>query len=552
MPALNRRDFLAHVSVAVAGAALGGRNVFAQRTAITSATAVLPPISLLPEPMTPASLRAFAAHALNAARGAGAVHADVRVCEQIRMRVDGGDAAIIGQFSLSPAFSYGIRVAVGGATAFVHGVTPSADAVAAAARNAVATARGYAAFGEGRTVWTPGPAVSGEWTTPIQLDPFMVPLGDHAALLSSLFMAATRVRNVGSDLPSATVNWTRETRVYASTSGSQVTQTFYQYEPEIFEFKAGYPMIEGRIAFRPVPARSGGYECLTAPDLQDRIKQQADDAARLLTLPHRPLDVGRYPMVVDGTMVGSLAARTLGRALEGDRVLGYEIGASGGSYLAPPEDVMGTDIASHLLTMTAGRPAPSITAAKWDDDGTETREIPLISNGRLVNYLASRQMATALRGSTRSADALPGLPGCVTAPDGDNIPLIRTPHLAIAPSPSSATLDDLCRGVKKGVLLLYKGYVSTDNTVASGFVLYPGALLEIDRGTVVRRLRGNGVQFATRRVWQALGALGDATTLAQNAGKMDKGQPSQFGAYSSSAPAALFKEVDVINTEIQI
>jgi hypothetical protein len=75
----------------------------------------------------------------------------------------------------------------------------------------------------------------------------------------------------------------------------------------------------------------------------------------------------------------------------------------------------------------------------------------------------------------------------------------------------------------------------------------------IEKGQMVGRLRGNALQFGTKSLWtKQLMALGDASTVQGNAFGTEKGVPAQTVKQSTQAPAGLFKDVDVISTEISL
>jgi TldD protein len=537
-----RREFLATTSLAAGSLLCGARGVRAQQSGthrvLSHMQAALPPRAWLPEPMTPEGLRTLSAHALDAAQNAGASYADVRVAErqQCSLGVLGG---MIGNLTLTPEFMYGVRVIVDGAIAFVHGSVPTVDALSMAARNAVATARGYARLNGKKVELAPVPAITGEWETPMQLDPFSVPVMDQLALMLALGKAARARTSFGH----AEFLWTRETRVFASTEGTMLTQTLHGAQSEV-RVGANKLYYTPPIVLPVVLPSAGGYECITVPGLQDEIKQSAETAAELAALPRGTLDVGRYPVVLDGATLGATAVQTLGIALELDRVLGHELGAAGSSYLSPPRDVVGTMIASPMLSVTANRALPSITAARWDDEGVAAESLPLITAGRLVNYCASRDTASALDMGTPSR-----VTGCVTAPDADDQGYIRVPHLTIAPVTASARLEELCAGITRGVLVRNVDDTAVDQQLASGFMLFEESdtgAFEIIRGKITRRLEGNGLQFTTARLWKSLSALGDRSTVRPAALQLIKGQPETRCWQTASAPAGLFKEVDVI------
>jgi TldD protein len=546
-----RRDFIATTATIAAGSVPLARSLnaqsFQQRRLPASAMHSIAPAShWLPDRTTSTDLHGLAAAALDAARSAGATYADVRVAEQHFLHITGNasDAAMVAGAQIGVFLTYGVRVLVNGSWAFTHGNVGSTDALAATARSAVATARGYAALNISRQVaeLAPAAAAIGEWTTPIQLDPFSVALGDQAALLSACAGAGARIRNAWLEFPR--FGWTRETRAFASTEGTRITQTLYRSEPGI-AVKAGLPLM-GTVRRAVLFPTTGGYECVTAPELQDVIKAAADDMARLAWLPRRSLDVGRYPVVLDGTTTGILLARTLGRALESDRALGEEVAASGLSYLSPPSAIVGTAVASPLLQVKADRAVPSVTAVRWDDEGIEPREFAVITDGRVMRYFTSRRTAPAIRAEVAAhpAESL----GCAGAPSAEDPVLVRAPHLAMTPGAVRLSLDDLCRDVRHGVLVREAESAMIDRTLASGFVRHSCVMLEIRNGQPVSRLDDTALQFSTARFWKSLSVLGDANTVQLSVTNTSKGQPDTSVSHSVRAPATRFKDVDIINT----
>jgi TldD protein len=546
-----RRAFLKTASVSLAGAAvgaqkLGARALGAQRIPLTSRVAHLPANAFIEQPpMTAADIRGWCTAALDAARQAGAQYADIRMAEQVQLTVHGeGSGAFLGA-TIAPRFMYGVRVEVDGSWAFMHGATASKDSAVALAKHAVMMARGYARANLAPLELAAPVVHTGEWETPMRLDPFSVPLGDQGALITAYITAIGRLRNVANQ--ESRFSWIRETRVFASTAGTMLTQLRRTSEP-MLGVSGSLPLpLEGRVSLPGLEPASGGYECVAIPGMQERLKQRGEEAAAMLQLPKRTLDVGRYPIVFDGPALGTVFARTMGNALEMDRVLGYEAGLGRGSYLSPANEMLGTMIANPALTVSADREFPSITAVKWDDDGVEPRNATLIREGRLDNYLATWQAAQPAR------DGYATSLGCATALDADNIPTVRAPHLRIEPATRRATIEDLCQGVKKGLLIRNQYSVATDPRCISGMLAAFGAVLEITNGKITGRIEGNGVQFHVPRLWQqSMVALGDASTSERFSRYLLKGLPEIRGWTDVSAPAGLFKDLDVISTRVRL
>jgi hypothetical protein len=99
-------------------------------------------------------------------------------------------------------------------------------------------------------------------------------------------------------------------------------------------------------------------------------------------------------------------------------------------------------------------------------------------------------------------------------------------------------------------------YFTTDHQCANNFFNLSEqacVVVVIEKGQMVGRLRGNALQFGTKSLWtKQLVALGDASTMQDNGFETYKGMPAQTVKQSTRAPAGLFKDVDVISTEIKL
>jgi TldD protein len=537
----SRRTFLATTSFAVAGLSLGARRL--------PALPVVPrttPRALLPDPTPGSSLRALAARAIDAARQAGATYADVRVAERQQVKI----VKLPGfnfQTDLSATFAYGLRVFVNGSWSFASGVTPSADALTSAARHAVARARANVVLGGPQEELVPVAVETGEWAMPMKIDPFTVPLHDQMALLGSWSETAGRILGVAGAYTA--VDWVKESRVIATTDGVLVTQHLTRSSPAADVYVDR--MRGGNSVSLQVPnllATSGGYETVIGETMYDRIVANAEEANRWALMPARQLDVGRYPIVVDGVTFGCLLYRTIGQASEMDRVIGEEADASGTTFLSPASDFLGTHVTSPLLTVTTDRAMPSVTGVKWDDEGITPVPRTLVRDGVVVDYHMARRHVNTLRSSYQRQGFSPSPCGATVAPEANAPVQVRCGHLTVAPSAHSASTDDLVGGMSRGILIKYARYTTTDQQLKTGSLTFRDALmLHVERGRVVRRIKGVALQFNVLPLLKSLTALGDATTTSEGDGATFKGVPWYANAYHTTAPSAAFKEVDVID-----
>jgi TldD protein len=544
--ATTRRDFLATASLAMAGTMAGARSGRAANIERSSLSAN----ALIPEPMAGLDFQRFATSAMDAARSAGASYADIRIAERHQLEL--GSVRVDPAMEWHSEYTHGVRVLVDGAWALVHGTIPSVDAVTAAARDAVAMARGYARVAAEPVELVAAPVVKGEWVTPFDIDPFTVPLRNQAALLSAYERAAGHVR--GGRIKDCTFVWIREMRVFASTDETLTTQTLRggTFAPVAIGNRG---MGDFFLPLRAAGAVSGGYEVVAIPGLQDEIKREVEEAVRWSTLPRGAMTVDRYPVVLDGATLGMMLGRTLGPSLELDRVLGHESEAGGPGFLSPPSELLGTAVVSPLLTVTGNRALPTISAVKWDDEGVEPQEFSMIREGSLVDYPTTRATAPALRSWYERRGQPLRSSGCAVAPGAGDPIGVRAPHLTVQPSPNTTSLEELCKNVTQGLLVRRRSGLSIDPSISSASLAFgrhneDGLIFEIKRGQIVRRVIGNALQVRPAPFWRSLlVALGDKRTVSTSSFKVNKGMPWRSAWHSAAAPAGLFKDVPVVSTE---
>jgi TldD protein len=191
-----------------------------------------------------------------------------------------------------------------------------------------------------------------------------------------------------------------------------------------------------------------------------------------------------------------------------------------------------------------------MSAVKWDDDGVETRQFPMITEGRLVNYAASRHAASELDAESSNTVSAPQSYGCAVAGEAGEPVAVRVPHVTVAPSKKPVSIEDLCKDIPRGLLVRDMRFAPlVDQQFTSVAVpSWNAVMFEIERGTVVRRITGNELQFPTAKFFKSLTALGDERTVRHSSFNAIKGQPWSTVVCSTTAPAGLFKDVNVIGT----
>jgi len=491
-----------------------------------------------------AGLQSLAARAVDATRQTGVAYADIRIAEQHRL-----DPGIV-QASLISQMTYGVRALVDGVWGFAYGRDPSPDAVTRCAQAAVAGAR-VAAQATNRRAdrssgWMPPPVATGEWRTPIQIDPFEVPLQQHSEVSEALNALVKRMPEM--DTPGGIgMQWTRETRVFASTAGSHLTQYLYRSQID-GAFHVSYGRNALVVKLPDLGWTSRGYEAVLIPDTADRFKNAVEDVLWLTRLPMATIDVGRYPVVLDGHTMGSVLLSVVGPSLELDRVLGDEVDASGGSRFTL--DLLGAPVASPLLTLTGHRNMPEIQAVQWDDDGAVPTPHTVIKEGVLVDYHTSNSTVAALTEWYQRNGKAVASNGCATTVDPQTVVTIQPPHLQMSPGTARRSLEELCHGMAHGIVVLTGTYLATDQNLSSAsFSAEYTPCFEIKQGKLIRRIQGSVLQLNTLPFLKGLVALGDETTICRGNQMRSKGYPWQDTPVSAVAPAALFKEINVMSAK---
>jgi TldD protein len=477
--------------------------------------------------------------AVDAARGAGASYADVRVDVETSQAVSVWRHHASGSV-YGDRFVYGVRVIANGQWGFAGDETPTVDAAAQCARQAVAQANANAALRRTPVVLAPEPTVSdASWATRIAVDPFSVPAGEQQELLLEAVRAALGVRGVGS--AGGTLAFTRIDRTFASSEGSLIVQTIWRASPNVSVYATAASDANVSVSL-PVPTLTGaaaGYELVRDAGLVVAMGEAARDAVRVaeLVARSRPVEVGRYDVVMSGRAMADLVVGTLGRATGMERVIGKRASYEGTSFAAPPDQALGRPIASALVHLTADRTVPGgLATVGWDDEGVAAQRFALIERGVLVDYVTTRESAPALtwwydqrHQGTRSH-------GCASG-GGLTTPAEEMPNLELAPSSATGGVAQLIAGVERGIFFA-DGSAGTDDTVGTGtWWASPGDVHEIRHGKVVGIVRDAAMPFRTRDLWMALDALGGKGSV----------ESIPIGGVTVRAPPGRFRGMAIVN-----
>lgn len=493
-----------------------------------------------PEPLPPIEdprLRGLAFEAVDAARRAGAVYADVRLShsKQRSFRPDFG----AGTVRDSEAMAVGVRALVSGYWGFASSAVWSATEMARLGREAVHQARSNS-LGHTREVnLAEAPAVDGgHWVMPVERDPFATDIDEILDHLLALRLFAERHKV---EVQINHCEFETQEKAFASSQGSYFTQRVFVSQGAFQMGRDGYNLSLDRLT----PAGLG-WELYTGQPLRDAIRKLAEEIDEDLGMPVKPVDVGRYDTVLNAQGVTALLDATLGRATELDRAMGYEANASGTSFVTEPLETVGTiPVGGSLVAVRGDRSTRGGAATvQWDDEGVRPDDFEIVDKGVLVDFQTTRESAGWLAAYYGRRGTPVRSHGCAAAHSAMEVPLTRAPNLSLASGVEQLDFEGLVAQLDKGLAIKNLG-VDMDFQQANG--VGGGRTYQIQNGKRVARVGGASILFSAPALWKTLAALGGASSVRRFGKQTRKGEPAQTTYHSVSAPPARFTQVSVID-----
>jgi TldD protein len=470
--------------------------------------------------------------ALDAAKGAGADYADIRVVATRRQVVQTRNGEVAGLVD-SEDLGFGVRVLAGGAWGFASSNRLEAGEVRAKAVEAVRIAKASAALNKERVELAPEPVWRDFWQTPIQLDPFAVPLTEKLRIL----LECDRILRGDARIKEAmgSMSFLREHQHYASSEGSLIEQV-------LTRSGAGYTATaveNGESQERSYPMSHGGqymglgWELILSLDLPAHAERVREEAIALLSAPQCPS--GKLDLILLPQQLVLQIHESVGHASELDRVLGYEANYAGTSFATT--DKLGTfRYGSPIVNLVADGTVPGGLATQgYDDDGVRQGRWHIVQDGILRGYMTNRELARRI-GEERSR-------GCNRAEGWFHLPITRINNLSLMPG--TASWDELVGGVEDGVIMDANKCWSIDQQRVN-FQFGCEIGWRVKGGKVVGLVKNPTYQGITPEFWGSCDAIGgpDQWKLVGVA-NCGKGQPGQTAEMSHGSSPARFRGVQV-------
>lgn len=476
-------------------------------------------------------MKEFTARALDRARDLGATYADIRVVETQRQDISVKNGTVEA-LSLNEQQGFGVRVLAGGAWGFASSSILNNDELDRVVKQAVQIAKASA-----RVRPTPadiGPAMAhvDRFRTPIEIDPFQVPVEEKLALLAA---ANENMRKVpGIMVAVSGMNAVRNNKTFASTEGSYIEQEIFNTGCAI----EATAVREDEVQVRSWPAPMGGqwaaegYELVGKWDLPGNAERIASEAVQLLDAPQCP--AGNKTIVLDSSQVALQIHESCGHPIELDRVMGMEASFAGTSFMTL-EKLDNLKYGSDIVNIVGDATAPNgLGSFAYDDEGVPAQRFDIVKEGIFRNYLMDRETATML-GRTSN--------GTSRAEGWNRIPMIRMTNISLMPG--SGSLDDLISEVDDGLFLCSNRSWSIDDKRLN-FQFSTELAYEIKGGKLGRLYRNATYTGNTPDFWNSCERIaGPEDWVLWGLANCGKGEPMQVGYVGHGAAAARFRNVRV-------
>jgi TldD protein len=470
--------------------------------------------------------------ALDTAAQLGATYADVRVVrrreESIAVKTGRVEGVAMGESE-----GFGLRVLVDGAWGFAASdrlELAEADRIGALA---VRIAKASATALRRPVILDDRPPANGTFETPIEEDPFEVPLDRKIGDLVAADRAASNVKGIV--FTESTYAAMREWKTFAATDGSFTEQTITHVGAGLEanaiagdeHQRRSYPDAGGGF-------QAAGYEYIRKLDLGAHAEAYAEEAVALLTAPQ--CEPGRRTIVLDPSQLYLQVHESCGHPTEHDRVFGTEASYAGTSFLTTDKLDEGFRYGSDQITIVADATARGgMGTFGWDDEGVAAQAVPLVKEGIFVGYLSSRE--TAPRIGRRSG-------GAMRADGWNRIPLIRMTNVNLLPVPGMS-LDEIVADTDDGLYLASNRSWSIDDRRLN-FQFATEVAYEIKGGKKGRLFKNPTYTGITYEFWRSCDAVGDESSFVMlGTPNCGKGEPGQTAHVGHAVPGARFRNVQV-------
>ncbi len=470
-------------------------------------------------------------------RKAGCEYGDVRICTYHTQNLTARDRSLS---NLSDKISSGfaIRVLLDGAWGFAASPHKTPAEVERIVALAVEIAKASRLTQQKKVQLVPVDAYQDTYITPIEIDPFTIPITEKAELLLNINDRLLSYGNKGIKKAYSYLQFTREDKLFASTVGSAIQQTIYRSFPGFGCTAIANGDAQTRNYERPPLNR--GYENINPGDLLAQIDRVAREAIEKVNAPEAPSGI-KTTLILKPTNLWLTIHESVGHPTELDRVYGYESNFAGTSF-ATTDKLNKLQYGAPWINFKCDRTQPGgRSTVAYDDEGVPAQTWYVVKDGILVDYLTDRETAYRLGRPTSN--------GCAYADSWSSTPMVRIPNLGLEPgkegSSHTATLEEMIADTEDGILIDGTGSFSIDQQ-RRNFQFGGDAFWQVKKGKIVGMLKDVTYHSMTTDFWNSVDAIGPASELQKCGTNMcGKGEPMQIAQMTHACVGARIRDVQI-------
>lgn len=477
-------------------------------------------------------MKDLASLALDTARSRGASYADIRICRYRNQYLFGRDLRLETTADTED-MGFGVRAVVNGAWGFASSYRLDRDEIQRIAGLAADIARASARLLKQPVELVPEPAYQDHWQSPIQKNPFKIPMEKKIELILKVNEEMLKVPGI--KVATAFLNFREMWKYFASTEGSFIEQDLFYGNPNFTAIAVGPDDSQTRTI--QVAPEQRGYEMIEAVDWVPRARQAAEEAVRKLKA--KVGQSGKRDIITMPSHLCLTIHESIGHATELDRALGWETDMAGTSFATP--DKLGTlKYGSPLMNIVGDKLLPNALATVgFDDDGVKSRRFDIIKDGIFVGYQTTRELARFVKDKESH--------GCAYADSWFSFPLQRMPNVWLKAGEKPLTLDELIADTQDGLLFEGTGSFSIDHQRLN-FQFGGDAIWEVKNGKLGEMVKNVAYQSKTTDFWGSLDALCSREAW-ENWGVFGcgKGEPMQGAHMGHGSAPARFRQVNIVS-----
>ncbi len=486
---------------------------------------------------TPGKMTQLAQLAIELIRQGGCEYGDLRFCTYRHQNLIAKDRSLKNLVDQVNS-GFGVRVLWNGSWGFAASHNQTEAEVTRIVQQAIEIAKGSHLSQQNPVQLVPVESVQDSYITPIEIDPFTVPIMDKAELILSLNDQLLQFSDQGIKKAASFLKFTREDKIFASTTGSLIQQTIYRSYSG-FNCTA---VINGDAQSRSYehPAVNRGYEQVNQVDLFSQVERVAQEAITKVSAPPCPGNF-QTTLILKPTNLWLTIHESVGHPTELDRVYGYEANFAGTSF-ATTDQLGKLQYAAPWINFRCDRTQPGgRSTIGYDDEGVPAQDWFIVKDGILVDYLTDRETAHRL--------GRPSSNGCSYADSWDSVPMVRIPNLGLEPGPlggsHTATLAEMIADTEDGILIDGIGSYSIDQQ-RRNFQFGGDAFWKVEKGQVVGMLKNVTYHAMTTDFWNSIDAIGPASELEQCGTEVcGKGEPMQIAQMTHACVPVRVRHIQI-------